>query len=149
MSLVLQSLKDEIVEKLGYELSYNEVTRSGVSFTLATKELRPQTAGYVLNPYFSIEYYKDKKGELKATATFNSWGDVGVIKIHRGNTLQHWDWAKVNDKLNEIMDKIGISCTIQTKVLKVRDGVDGDWRKRWGTTYPYLDGRELIEPKVN
>lgn len=77
--------------------------------------------------------------------------------INRAKFLQEEDWILVNKTLNRICDQLGISATIRSSLIKIRDGVKNVWLSNYiellkdivekkGEDYTYSDAlRKTIE----
>jgi len=91
-------------------------------------ELKPMTINYMLSKYWYVE---DAKGcyphskQKRMVAVNSALGCRHPIK--RAKFLQEEDWILVNKTLNRICDQLGVSATIRSSVIKIREGKKSVW----------------------
>lgn len=99
-----------------------------LNITFRLPELKPQDTNYRLSKYWTVEetdgFYPDSEQKRLVAVNFA----VGCrMPIKRGYALQESDWILVNQTLNRICDQLGISATIRSSLIKIRDGKKNVW----------------------
>lgn len=108
------------------------------------RENKPQITRYALSPNYHIEEETLKSGKKRLVAVCNIMKDLRM-PIKKGSNPQEEDWIQINQTLNKICDQLGISCTIRSKIMKIRDGKENVWISNYETL---LDQKKIYHSEA-
>jgi len=114
-----------------------------LSITFRLKELKPQDTNFRLSKNWNVtetEGFYPNSQQKRLVATNIHFGSEHPIK--RGYALQEPDWILVNQTLNRICDELGISATIRSSLIKIRDGKQNVWLRNYLETI-----KDVVEAK--
>lgn len=114
-----------------------------LNITFRLKELKPQDTNYMLSKNWNVRetegFYPNS--QQKRLVAVNTYG-LGEHPIKRGYALQEPDWILVNQTLNRVCDELGISATIRSSLIKIRDGKQNVWLSNYLETI-----KDVVETK--
>jgi hypothetical protein len=114
-----------------------------LSITFRLKELKPQDTNFRLSKNWNVtetEGFYPNSQQKRLIAVNVHFGTEHPIK--RGYALQEPDWILVNQTLNRICDELGISATIRSSLIKIRDGKQNVWLSNYLETI-----KDVVEAK--
>jgi len=122
---------EQEIERVFRDVMNVQISRIGSQLSLQFRllELKPNRSQYDLSENW---YVVERRGIFYPNSTQKRLIAKNIAlgcenPINRAKFLQEEDWILVNKTLNRICDKLGISATIRSSLIKIRDGKQNVW----------------------